>query len=336
MRVLYGIQGTGNGHISRARDVIPALQRHCELDILISGTQSEVNLPYPVTYRRKGASFLYNKKGGLDYFRTFTHNFRLTLMREITGLPVKQYDLIINDFEPVSAWAARWHGVPCISLGHQAAFLSGHTPRPEERDPLGEWILRSYAPSDSGIGFHFKSYDSFIRTPVIRQAVREQTPTDGGYYTVYLPAFNETRLFQLLHQFPGTEWQVFSRYAKAPFRDKNVWVHPVDSKAFTDSLVHCTGIFTGAGFETPAEALYLGKKIFSVPIKGQYEQYCNAAALAEMGVPVAHRIDETFPEKMTQWLATGPIAQVNYPDHINEVADEIFAAFSGGIALSPA
>ena len=46
MKVLYAIQGTGNGHISRAREVIPFLKQQCDLDILISGTQSDVQLPY--------------------------------------------------------------------------------------------------------------------------------------------------------------------------------------------------------------------------------------------------------------------------------------------------
>ena len=45
MKILYAIQGTGNGHISRARDIIPVLMQMGELDILISGTEAEVELP---------------------------------------------------------------------------------------------------------------------------------------------------------------------------------------------------------------------------------------------------------------------------------------------------
>ncbi len=42
----------------------------------------------------------------------------------------------------------------------------------------------------------------------------------------------------------------------------------------------------GAGFETPAEALFLGKKLMVIPMKGQYEQHINAASLKELGIPV--------------------------------------------------
>ena len=57
MKILYAIQGTGNGHLSRAKDVIPALQKHADVDILISGIQADIDLSYPVKYRYKGLMF---------------------------------------------------------------------------------------------------------------------------------------------------------------------------------------------------------------------------------------------------------------------------------------
>jgi uncharacterized protein (TIGR00661 family) len=323
MKLLYAIQGTGNGHVSRARDVVPALEQYGQVDVLISGTQSEVKLPFELKYRFKGASFIYNKKGGIDYFRSARLNLTPRLLGEIHSLPVSSYDLVINDFEPVSAWACRLKGVPCVAMGHQAAFLSERTPRPLQRDPLGEWILQHYAPAPHAVGFHFDRYDSFIYPPVIRADVRSQTPSDGGYYTVYLPAFNEQVLIGLLKQLPETQWQVFSRYAKSDFRDRNVWVRRVDAAAFTESLVHCTGILSGAGFETPAEALYLGKKIFTVPIRGQYEQYCNGESLRQLGVPVVRSLDQN-PGLLRTWVETGKPVRVDYPDELHAAIQHAF------------
>jgi len=54
MKILYAIQGTGNGHISRAKDVIPILKQKGEVDILISGNQAEVKLPYKIDYKLHG------------------------------------------------------------------------------------------------------------------------------------------------------------------------------------------------------------------------------------------------------------------------------------------
>jgi len=59
MRILYAIQGTGNGHISRAKDIIPALKKRAQVDILISSTQAEVELPYKVKYKNKGLGFYF-------------------------------------------------------------------------------------------------------------------------------------------------------------------------------------------------------------------------------------------------------------------------------------
>jgi uncharacterized protein (TIGR00661 family) len=333
MKVLYGIQGTGNGHISRARDVIPALRKHCDLDVLISGTQSDVDLGVPITYRCRGASFYYNKKGGLDYGKTAWQNFSPSLIREVASLPVRKYDLIINDFEPVSAWAARLRGVPCIAMGHQAAFWSPQTPRPAQRDLLGEAILRHYAPADFPVGFHFEAYEPFIFTPVIRAAVREQAVRDEGYYTVYLPAFDEQSLIRILREVGGADWQVFSRYTKQRFRKGNVWVQPVSNEAFTQSMACSTGVLTGAGFETPAETLFLGKKLMTLPIKGQYEQYCNAVGLERLGVSVLHEAGPEFAGQLRAWVDHSPRIHIPFPDHMQQIADQIFSSWQQHRAL---
>ncbi len=324
MKVLYAIQGTGNGHLSRARDVIPLLERHCDLDLLISGTQSEVQLPNPLKYRFKGVSFVYNKKGGLSYSRSAWTNLSPRLMQEVLSLPIKQYDLVINDFEPVSAWACRLRGVPSIAMGHQAAFLSDKTPRPEKIDPIGESILKNYAPAPRGIGFHFDRYDDFIHPPVIREGIRQQDPEDLGHYTVYLPAFRDDVLLGMLSQIPGVEWQVFSKYAKQATRNGNVWIRPVNNEAFLESFVKCQGMLTGAGFETPAEALYMGKKLFCIPIRGQYEQYCNAAALEKLGVSIAWRVDRHFTGKISDWVNDDSRVQVRFPYELDSIIADIF------------
>ena len=64
MRILYAIQGTGNGHLSRARDIMPVLQQKGEVDIVVSGIQADVTLPYDIKYKLRGFSFIFGKKGG--------------------------------------------------------------------------------------------------------------------------------------------------------------------------------------------------------------------------------------------------------------------------------
>ena len=73
MKILYGIQTTGNGHISRSREVVRELKKlgH-EVQVLFSGSKPEMQSdfaefdPYQLF---KGLTFC-TKQGRLKYFQT--------------------------------------------------------------------------------------------------------------------------------------------------------------------------------------------------------------------------------------------------------------------------
>src|SRR5436190_11778121 len=269
MKILYAIQGTGNGHLSRAGDIIPILQQKGELDILVSGIQADVELPYPVKYKFKGLSFIFGKNGGVDLVATYRKGNLKQLYKEIKSLPVEDYDLVINDFEPVSAWACKLKHIPCIAMSHQYAVLHNDSPKPVKPDPLAWIVLRYYAPCKTGVGFHFRNFAENIFTPVIRREIRNASVTDRGHYTVYLPAYDDKKLITFFSNFKKTRWEVFSKHTKKSYTVNNCLIKPVGAKEFTASFSSCTGILCGAGFETPAEALYMGKKLLIIPMKHQ-------------------------------------------------------------------
>ena len=61
LRILLAVQGTGNGHLSRARELLPHLQKHGEVDLLLSGSQVEVGGDLEVKYRVRGLGFVSSK-----------------------------------------------------------------------------------------------------------------------------------------------------------------------------------------------------------------------------------------------------------------------------------
>jgi len=326
MKILYAIQGTGNGHISRARDIIPILEKKGDLDILVSGIQADVGLPHQITYSLKGLSFIFGKKGGVDIWETIKRSDIGRLIKEIKTLPVEQYDLVINDFEPVSAWACKLKKKKCIGLSHQAAVIHPLAPKPGFRDLLGETILKRYAPVSKSYGFHFETFAEDIFPPVIRKQIREAQPTDGGHYTVYLPAYGDEWMIAILKQIP-VPWQVFSKHTKKSYQVENVHIRPVDNDAFINSMITCTGMLCGAGFETPAEALFLRKKLMVIPMKGQYEQHCNAAGANRVGVPVIPVLAENQISKILNWTTAPQQIEVNYPDITEQIIDKLIADF---------
>lgn len=327
MRILYAIQGTGNGHLSRAIDIIPCLQKHAEVDILVSGIQGDLKLPFPVKYELRGLSFIFGKEGGVDLWKTLARTNIRKFIKSIHKLPMDGYDLILNDFEPVSAWACYLRDRPCVSLSHQSAVLMDMFPQPENVDKIGKLILQNYAPSTSKYGFHFWGNNENIFTPVIRRQVRELAVTNEGHYTVYLPSFDDSRLIKKLANYPQVKWEIFSKHNSKKISHKNITIQPVNNQLFTASMASSSGVLCGAGFETPAEALFLGKKLLVVPMKNQYEQHLNAEALKVLGVPVIKNFKPKYEPIITDWLSNGMPLTINYPDITQQVVDNIISKF---------
>lgn len=329
MKILYAIQGTGNGHISRARDIIPELQKYGELDLLISGTQADVSLSQPIKYNLHGFSFIFGTRGGINYWKTFKQIRLKSLYTGINHFPLDNYDLIINDFEPITAWAARLKKKPIVSLSHQCSFWSDKTPRPANTEKFGELILRNYAYCEHKMGFHFEAYDDYINTPIIRQDIREMEASNDGHYTVYLPAYDDVFIVEQLRTIKDVKWQVFSKHQKIPYINGNVEVYPVTHQAYNQSLKTCEGLFTGGGFEAPAEALFLGKKLLVVPMRGQYEQQCNAEALRRMGVPVIREFNHQSLADIQHWVSSSNLINVNFPDQTGMLIQKLVKQFAG-------
>ena len=318
MNILYSIQATGNGHISRAMELLPHLQNYGSVDLFLSGSNSNLPLNAPVKYRSRGLSLFYNCSGGLNYWKMMKSFQPWQLRREIRELPVEKYDLIINDFEHITAAACALKNIPSVNYGHQASFMSANTPRPDQVNRTGEFILRNYAKASRYVGLHFQPYDDFIFTPVIKNDILKAQPTDKGHITVYLPAYCEKQLNEIFTPLTDYRFEIFSGETKTVRRAEHIQWLPVNKHLFNNRLIHCHAIICGAGFETPAEALHLQKKIMAIPIRSQYEQQCNAAALRKMGISTLEKIDNQFKEKMEHWLQQRQHIRVDYRNSIAE------------------
>jgi uncharacterized protein (TIGR00661 family) len=327
MKILYAIQGTGNGHISRAREIVPLLQQHGDVDLLISGTQADVKLSQEIKFQLHGFSFIFGKKGGVNHYETWKSMNLPRFFSDMRKLPLKDYNLILNDFEPVTAWACKLRGIESVGLSHQASFLSVKVPKPQSIN-WAQLVMKYYAPSTHHVGFHFKAYDNFIHTPVIRSEIRNLITTNLGHYTVYLPAIDDQFLLPILKQIPQVEWQVFSKHTKSTYRDGNVSVCPVNNEQFNASLASCAGLLTGGGFEGPSEALFLGKKLLVVPMKFQYEQQCNAFALQKMGIPVIWGSNKNWLPTLMKWVSDNQEHQFSFPDETAMVIDKVVKKFA--------
>ncbi|CAM1353815.1 glycosyltransferase family protein [Tenacibaculum halocynthiae] len=326
MRILYAIQGTGNGHASRAIEIIPFLQRKATVDVLISGYQCELKFPFDIKYKLYGLSFIFGKKGGIDVWKTLQKIKLKKLYTEIQSIPVQNYDLIINDFEPITAWAAKLKNVPIISLSHQNAVLDDKAPK-YGTYKFERLILKYYAPANVKFGFHFKPYSSATFSPIIRKDIRYRNSTNKGHYTVYLPAYSDKKIIKVLSEFKNVKWEVFSKHTDTHKYKNNIAIKPINGNDFIKSIASSAGVLCGAGFETPAEALYLRKKLLVIPMKNQYEQQCNALSLQEIGVTVLKKFNKNQYSKIAKWVKSAKIIEVSYPDITEDILDAITLPF---------
>jgi predicted glycosyltransferase len=77
MKILYAVQKTGNGHLARAQEIIPILEKYGDVTVLTSGSQSQIQLGFPVALDFKGISLFYGSNGNVSFLKTLFNNKRL-------------------------------------------------------------------------------------------------------------------------------------------------------------------------------------------------------------------------------------------------------------------
>lgn len=328
MKIFYAIQATGNGHISRAMQLYPYLQKFGSIDFFLSGNNASLDINLPVKYKSKGCSLHYSKCGGLNYWDIAKNVKPAQIYKDAKSLPMKDYDVVINDFDSITSLACKMQKVHSVQFGHQASFISEATPRPEKRSLMGEMILKHYAPSPKNIGLHFEKYDSFIHPPIIKDDIINAEPKNLKHITVYLPSFQKDCLEKAFNKLTEVQFHWFLNDVNYKYTERNITYYPVNQKLFNESLISCEGIITGGGFETPAEALFLGKKILSIPIRDHYEQECNAAALKKLGVPIVDEVGNDFEVIIENWLKTPTIYPKMKANNIPETLQYLFDTYN--------
>ncbi|MGL6161423.1 MJ1255/VC2487 family glycosyltransferase [Microbulbifer sp.] len=328
MKILYGVQGTGNGHISRARAMAGALQNHPDLEVqwLFSGRSPDKLFcmeAFGDYWWREGLTFVH-REGQLDGIATARQLHLRRLLRDIRELPVDDFDLVISDFEPVTAWAARRRGRPSVGLGHQYAF-NFPIPAPRYRW-LPRAVMRVFAPVQSSLGMHWYHFGHPILPPI---AQPHGLPGSGGHILVYLPFEHHGPMLGELAQLPE-RFIVYGAPEDLPAAE-NIQLKAPSTDGFQQDLAEAHAVICNSGFELIAETLALGKPILTRPLAGQFEQEANARALSELQLArVVERVDAAT---IRDWLDNDPAGvRIQWPD----VAGEIVRWIADGRRQTPA
>lgn len=325
MKILYGVQGTGNGHITRARALNQELLKFgAQIDFVFSGRAPKQYFALDEFPQR---NFLHGLKlavhhGKVNMLQTWQQNNIKVIFDEINRIDTRAYDLVISDFEPITAWAAKLQLQHCLALGHQYAFAY-NIPKACE-SILSRKLIKTIAPSSLSIGLHWYHFHQPILPPIIQH--NSQLARSLNYYLVYLPFEDRQDIIDLLEPFENESFICFGPYP-AVEKVNNVIFRPTCAHDFHPTLCGAKGVICNAGFELISEALQLGIKILAKPLLGQMEQISNARALVELGLGLS--MNQLNPHQLDYWLLNFQPRQIKYPNVAQAIAQWIF---SGGFA----
>jgi len=311
MKIFYGVQGTGNGHITRARVMARELYAAgFEVDFQFSGRPADKYFDMEVFngYRTKEGLTFNTRKGQVSYLKTALQAKPIQFVKDIASLDLGSYDLVISDFEPVTAWAGKRQKKKVLGIGHQYAFK--HDIPRKGSDPLADQVMKHFAPADIGVGLHWHHFGQPILPPIIETpAFPEQVQADK--IVVYLPFEDPHDVTRYLCPFENFQFHVYSpevvtsKYSHIEFK-------PLSREGFQRDLYDCSGIISNAGFELASESLQLGKKILAKPLHAQMEQISNAAALEQLGY--GHAMFDLDSAVIEDWLHDPHAVRVTYPN----------------------
>ncbi|MFK8047436.1 MAG: MJ1255/VC2487 family glycosyltransferase [Halioglobus sp.] len=319
MKILYGVQATGQGHISRARAMAKAFKyMDVEVDWLFSGRDRK-NLFGMDFFRRfehrRGLTYQ-TQAGKVDHLRTLIHNNLPRFWLDVKALETKleDYDLVVTDFEPVTAWAAKLKGAPAIGIGHQYAFGPG-TPSTGE-NWLSDKIMNWFAPVSQPIGLHWRPYGDNILPPILDlPALKDHR---DHYILVYLPSESQSEVITWLQQFPLQQFKLYHKSFDLESRG-NVDCFRTNTEGFKYHLRGARGVICNSGFELISECLQWRKSVLTKPLLGQMEQLSNATALEQLSF--ANVIRSLSHDALGSWLQSrNTTPQIQFPDVAAELA----------------
>jgi uncharacterized protein (TIGR00661 family) len=148
-----------------------------------------------------------------------------------------------------------------------------------------------------------KNENHLVWPPLIRERVRRAEPSTGDFFLVYIVNSGYAEeIYRLAKNRPQITIEAFwdAQQVPAPYLTlPNLTFHRIDDERFVEKLRQCKAYLSTAGFESIAEAMFLGKKTLMVPVKGQYEQRCNACDAEQAG---AGRTADRFAAEMLEKL----------------------------------
>lgn len=291
--ILYGVNGEGSGHSTRSKVIIEHLQKQGHTVRLVSFDRGLRNLAADFDITEIYGLRLAYVRNKVRYGKTLVRNLfsargAVKSIRQLMRLADEwRIDVVITDFEPLTARVARRKRLPLISIDNQHCLTHARISYPRQyrkEAAAAKMVTRMMVPrADAVLITSFFNAplrrDACIFPPILRSEVLQTRATDGDQVLVYVTA-PSPQLAALLKQ-------VNQRFICYGFgrtgQDENLLFKAPALSGFLADLAACKSVIANCGFSLISEALHLGKPFLAWPVKKQFEQIFNAYYICQTG-----------------------------------------------------
>lgn len=323
-KILYGISGIGNGHTNRQAPIIEHFTKISDMVIFAyqesyKHYQEKFSNNPSVTVVPIDVPFWVGNATGLDFSATAQRNagkdfitINCTAMaraEEILGKP----DLVITDYEPVSAQYAYAMNAPLVTLDQQSKYLIGDFPPLLNGQAYQDEIVRLsmfFPKASARIACSFftvppkkeHTLDVQIFPSTLKDSITSLKRNPSKEQLSLLLYISSQRAFVQTHEeilricqsLPKVQFHIFATGISLEDSSNipdNVLLYEHGDPRFLNILATCNGIVTTAGHMLLSEAMYLGIPLYTIPL-AVYEQHMNAFVIKKGNFGIMHHTIE--------------------------------------------
>ena len=318
LRCLFIVQGEGRGHLTQAlalrrllhdaghsveRVVVGQSQRRAVPSFFADGFEAPVSFVKSPSFLSDGADQSVRPWAPLWHELGRASSFIQSLRTIDRAVQQHEPDVIVNFFEPLGGvYALRYRPkASLVAVGHQYMFH-----HPAYQFPPGRWaerwMARAFARmtawgADRRLALSLypapnrPAHRLCVLPPLLRpQLFRQPQDQNAPFFLVYiLNSGYADEVIRWHEENPDVPLHCFwdrPDAADVESYDDTLTFHQLDDAKFLRLMARCRGFVSTAGFESVAEAMYLGTPVQVVPVEGHYEQLCNAFDTVRAGAGI--------------------------------------------------
>lgn len=309
-KILYGLAGEGMGHATRSKVVIDHLiQKGHSIHIVASNRAYDFLSGYKAT-RIPGLRLSY-ENNTVDKLKSVWINLKPKEGQEAVETVRKimieeKPDLIITDYEPTVAHLAglmSWDAIigkkkiPLISIDNMHVISNCKIDVPKKY--YEDYMIVKYGndmivPPQNVKKFLITTFfypevrrkNTILVPCLVRDKIVKAKTKQEDFILIYQTSQSNTAMFDILKSFEREKFVIYGFNIQK--KEKNLTFLKFSEDGFIKDLANCKAAITNGGFTMMSECVYMHKPTYSIPVKKQFEQICNAIYLDKLGYGEFH------------------------------------------------